>query len=243
MLKLIQIEFMKLRRRRFVWLMLSAALFMPLFALSYFQHIGETGIDSIQFYKWAAFSYTPWIILPVVLGMLCTMLLYDEHQYDVCKQLWIVPIHPMGYFFSKFAVVLFYAILFMCITACASVLAGSFSGCIVWDGNSALYLLKKCMEIGVLTAFAMIPVLAVAASQKGYILPVCVTLIYTFLGFILLMVNMYLHPLSSTTAIVMGDVPGVVLPQELNHIAALFCIGIWGVVSTTAANISLSRRT
>ncbi len=101
MLKLIQTEFMKLRRRRFVWLMLSAALFMPLFALSYFQHIGETGIDSIQFYKWAAFSYTPWIILPVVLGMLCTMLLYDEHQYDVCKQLWIVPVHPMGYFFSS----------------------------------------------------------------------------------------------------------------------------------------------
>ena len=41
-------------------------------------------------------------------------------------------------------------------------------------------------------------VLAVAAAQKGYILPVCLTLIYTFLGFILLMVNMYLHPVSYT---------------------------------------------
>ena len=99
------------------------------------------------------------------------------------------------------------------------------------------------MEIGVLTAFAMLPVLAVAASQKGYILPVCVTLIYTFLGFILLMVNMYLHPLSSMTVIVMGDVPGVVLTQERNNMAALFCIGIWGVVSTAAANIALHRRT
>ena len=54
-----------------------------------------------------------------------------------------------------------------------------------------------------LTAFAVLPVLAVAAVQKGYILPVCLTLVYTFLGFILLMVNMYLHPLSSMTAIVM----------------------------------------
>ena len=93
MLKLIQTEFLKLRRRKFVWLMLLAALFMPFFALFYFQHIGETGIDPVQFYKWTAFSYTPWIILPVVLGMLCTMLMYDENQYDMLKQLWIVPVN------------------------------------------------------------------------------------------------------------------------------------------------------
>ena len=42
------------------------------------------------------------------------------------------------------------------------------------------------MEISLLTAFAMLPVQAVAAAQKGYILPVCLTLVYTFLGFILL---------------------------------------------------------
>ena len=176
MLKLIQTEFLKLRRRKFVWLMLLAALFMPFFALFYFQHIGETGIDPVQFYKWTAFSYTPWIILPVVLGMLCTMLMYDENQYDMLKQLWIVPVNRMGYFFSKFVVVLFYSVLFMFITAIASILAGVLPGYIVWDWNSILYLLKKCMEISVLTAFAVLPILAVASSQKGYILPVCVTL-------------------------------------------------------------------
>lgn len=124
MLKLIQTEFLKLRRRKFVWLMLLAALFMPFFALFYFQRIGETGIDPVQFYKWTAFSYTPWIILPVVLGMLCTMLMYDENQYNMLKQLWIVPVNPMGYFFSKFVVVLFYSVLFMVLTAVTSILAG-----------------------------------------------------------------------------------------------------------------------
>lgn len=66
-----------------------------------------------MFYKWTAFSYTPWIILPVVLGMLCTMLMYNENQYDMLKQLWIVPVNKMAYFFSKFAVVLVYSICFM----------------------------------------------------------------------------------------------------------------------------------
>lgn len=52
-------------------------------------------------------------------------------------------------------------------------------------------------------------------------------LVYAFLGFILLMVNMYLHPLSRMTAIVMRDIPGVVLTQALNIQAALICIAIW----------------
>lgn len=89
MLKLIQVEFLKLRRRKFIWLMLLAALFMPLAAVFYFANIKGTGVEPIEFYKWTAFSYTPWIILPVVLGMLCTMLMYNENQYDILKQLWI----------------------------------------------------------------------------------------------------------------------------------------------------------
>lgn len=98
------------------------------------------------------------------------------------------------------------------------------------------------MEISLLTAFAMLPVLAVAAAQKGYILPVCLTLIYTFLGFILLMVNMYLHPLSSMTAIVMYDIPGAVFDQPLNIPAAFLCIGVWAAASAVLANVALVRR-
>ena len=231
LLKLIQVEFLKLRRRKFIWLMLLAALFMPLAAVFYFSSVKGTGVDPIMFYKWTAFSYTPWIILPVVLGMLCTMLMYNENQYDMLKQLWIVPVNKMAYFFSKFAVVLVYSICFMLVTATASILTGILSGYIPFDSESVLYLLRKCMEISLLTAFAVLPVLAVAAAQKGYILPVCLTLIYTFLGFILLMVNMYLHPLSSMTAIVMYDIPGVVFDQPLNIPAAFLCIGVWAAAS------------
>ena len=108
--------------------------------------------------------------------------------------------------------------------------------------NSISYLFKKCIEIAILTAFSILPLLAVAAAGKNYILPVCVTLVYTFLSFILLMVNMHLHPLSSATAIIMRDIPGVILAQEVNIPAALFCIGIWTIVSIVFAYISLKHR-
>ena len=47
MLKLIHIEFIKLRRRKLIWLMLLAALFMPFFAFLYFHYLGDTGIVDV----------------------------------------------------------------------------------------------------------------------------------------------------------------------------------------------------
>lgn len=137
--------------------------------------------------------------------------------------------------------VLVYSVCFMLITAAASILTGVLPGYIAFDSGSVLYLLRKCMEISLLTAFAVLPILAAAAAQKGYILPVCLTLVYTFLGFILLMVNMYLHPLSSMTAIVMRDIPGVVITQPLNIPGAFLCIGVWGVASVLLAGAALKR--
>lgn len=242
MLKLVQIEFLKLRRRKFIWLMLLASLFMPILAIFYFGNINRTVSSSIQFYKWTTFSYTMWIILPVVLGVLSTMLMYDENQNDMLKQLWIVPVSKVGYFFSKFLIVMLYSVCFMLITAIASIALGMLSGHIAFEWDSSIYLFRKCMEIAVLTAFAVLPLLATSAVGKGYILPVCVTLIYTFLGFILLMVNMYLHPLSSTTAILMRDVPEVALTQTLNIPAAFLCIVIWCIGSIIVAISGLSKR-
>lgn len=242
MLSLVQTEFLKLRRRKSIWLMLVAALFMPLVAVFYFSTTNGTEISPIQFYKWTAFSYTPWIILPLVLGMLSTMLMYDENQNDMLKQLWIIPISKAGYFFSKFMVVLVYSLCFMMLTVVSSILAGVTTGIIPFTADSISFMFIKCLEIALLTPLAMIPVLTVATSQKGYILPVCVTIVYTFFGFILLMVNMYIHPLSSTTAIFMRDIEGVVMKESVQIGKAFLCISAWGTASTLWTIAELYKR-
>lgn len=239
MLSLIQTEFLKLRRRKFIWFMLLSSILMPIIAIFYFGP--AKGITPIQFYKWATFSYTPWIILPIVLGMLCTMLMYDENQNDMVKQIWIIPVSRLGYFFSKFFIVLFYSVCFMMSAAISSILLGSISGLITFANESIPFLFIKCWETGILIPVAMIPVLAAAASQKGYILPVCVTIVYTFLGFILLMVNMYVHPLSSATAILMRNIEGVVMNEPVHIGKAFLCIGIWVSASTIWAKAALHK--
>lgn len=227
-----------------LWLMLLTALIMPFFALLYFNYFGKTGVDPVLFYKWSAFGYTSFIILPFILGILCTILMHDENKYDMPKQLWIVPISKMGYFFSKFFVVLVYSICFMLITAIASVIFSVLSGYVVFEWRSVLFLLKKCLEIAFITAFAMLPILAIAASQKGYILPVCVTLIYIFLGFFIMSVNMYLHPLSSMSVLIArnGEIPGILLTQAINVPLALLCICVWDIMSVILANMTLDKR-
>lgn len=243
MLNLIQTEFLKLRRRKFVWIMMLSALIMPFLAFLLFKYAKKTGGDPVQFYKWSAFGYTMFIILPFVLGVLCTMLIYDENHYDMLKQLWIVPISKMGYFFSKFFVILIYSICFMLITAVASVMFSVLPGYVVFQWGSVLFLLKKCLEIGVITAFAMLPILAIAVSQRGYILPVSITLVYAFIGFILMTVNMYLNPLSSMSVIVMrdGDIPGLAFTQAINIPLAFLCICVWDIIAVLLANVALKR--
>lgn len=244
MLNLIQTEFLKLRRKKLIWLMLPAAFVMPFFATLYFKYLGKNIVPPIQFYKWSAFGYTLFIILPFVLGTFCTMLMHNEKQNDILKQLWIVPINKIGYLFSKFFVIMMYSVLFMLINAAASALFSVLSGCVAFSWESTLYLFEKCLEIGLLASFAMFPVLAIAAIAKGYILPICITLIYAFLGFILMGINEYLHPLTSAAVIIMrnGSLPGVTFTQAINLPLAFLCIFIWDIVAMLLSVISLKKK-
>ncbi|WP_338542365.1 ABC transporter permease [Paenibacillus tundrae] len=244
LLKLIQIEFFKLRRRKFLWMMMFSALIMPFLSYLLFKYAWSTGGDPVQFYKWSAFGLTLFIVLPVVLGILSSMLMYNENQYDMLKQIWIVPVSKMRYFFSKFFVVLIYSICFMIVTALGSVIFSILLDDLALDWHNTLFLIRKCLEIGIITAFAMLPILAIATTQNGYILPVSITLVYAFLGSIIVSINMYIHPLSSMALIVArnGDIPGLNDTQVISIPLAFFSIFVWGIGSVLLANVALARR-
>lgn len=244
MLRLIQTEFMKLRRRTHIGFMLLAALIMPFFALMYFNYFGEKGVQPVLFYKWSAFGYTLFIILPFILGILGIVLMHDENKYDMQKQFWTVPVRKMHYFFSKFFVVLIFSVTFMMITAVASILFSVLSGYVIFQWQSIRFLLGKCMEIAVLTSLAILPVLAVAVGCKGYVLPVCITLLYVFSGFFMASLNAYVHPVSCISIILNrnGDIPGVMLNQPACVMPALLSIGIWDGAAFLLAAFSLKQR-
>jgi bacitracin transport system permease protein len=90
----------------------------------------------------------------------------------------------------------------------------------------------------------MLPILAIATTAKGYIFPICISLIYTFFGFFLMTVNEYLHPLNSAAVIIMGNtgMPGVTFTQAVNLPKAFLCICIWDVFAVLLAAVSVRKK-
>lgn len=242
MLKLIHIEFFKLRRKKLLWFMLLCAFVMPFFAFLYFHYFGEKNVNPMVFYKWSAFGFTQFIILPFVLGMLCVVVMHDENRYHMFQQLWIVPVDKLGLFFSKFFMIFLYATVFMLLTAVASILFGVLPEYFSFSWNSTLLLLERCLEIAVLITFSMLPVLALSASQKGYLFPTCAILIYIFAGFFIASVCPYFHPISCTSILISrnGIIPGLIMPKEL--FPAILGIFIWSFGSVSFATIALNKR-
>ena len=168
-LLLLQTEFQKLRRKPVIWLMLLAAFVMPFFAAVYFRALGNLPVSPPLFYRWAAFGFYPvssycplssdssapyWYTMKDSPVSFCSSGLYQSAE--------------KSYFLGKFFIVLLYSLCFMLLTAIATFGFGISSGCISFQWNSFFFLLEKSMELAVLAAFAILPILAVSGLQKGY---------------------------------------------------------------------------
>ena len=68
--------------------------------------------------------------------------------------------------FSKFCMVLVLSVGFMMLTAVVSVLCSVLPGFVPFRLEDMMYLFEKCMEIGILLAFAMLPILALGNSGE-----------------------------------------------------------------------------
>ncbi len=201
MLNLVKVEFLKLKRKKIVWMMFLATLLI--------------------------FS---------------TMIVSMEYENDTFKALWIVPILKTKLLISKFIIVFLYTLVFMGLSILFTLLFGRIIHHIEMDHFLLIFLIRKCFEISGLLSVSMLPILSIAFLTKKYILPICITIVYAFSGFVILMVNMYIHPLSSSTAIVLRDVPGIILNQDINIFYSLLCIGIWVVGFTIVTKLLLKRR-
>ena len=241
MLNLVKVEFLKLKRKKIVWMMFPATLLMPLLAIIYFGNIDLSG-NAMKYFKWTIFSYNLWLILPIILGIFSTMIVFMEYENDTFKALWIVPIQKTKLLISKFIIVFLYTLVFMGLSILFTLLFGRIIHHIEMDHFLLIFLIRKCFEISGLLSVSMLPILSIAFLTKKYILPICITIVYAFSGFVILMVNMYIHPLSSSTAIVLRDVTGIVLNQDINIFYSLLCIGIWVIGFTIVTKLLLKRR-
>lgn len=237
-------EFLKLRRQKTVPVLMGSSFLMPALAALMFGYLGRTDVAPGEFYRWSAFGFPFFIILPMVLGIMSMILSYGEQKNGITRQLWMVPVGKTGYLAAKFFLILLCSAGFMLLTALASWIFSVLPGFVPFSLENLWYLITKCAQIGVLTAFAMVPVVAFVSVQKGYFLSFCVLFLYVFSGFFLMGGEVYLHPICAAAAVVMrdGDIPGVMGVGRESVCAAVVCIAGWDLAAFAAARCCLGRR-
>ena len=142
MLNVVRVEFSKLRRWKLLRVLPLLSLVLPAITFSYFATHPDYLTD-MGLYKQALFSFNIFLILPAILGVLASMLVYNEQRCDVLKQLWIIPVSKGGYLFAKWVVVLTASLAFMMLAVGFTFAFGLAFGFLSWNGEMMAFVLYK----------------------------------------------------------------------------------------------------
>ena len=126
MLKLIQCEFWKLKRKRLLYVLMSLSLFFPLI-LAYMAKAG-TSADTTEHYLQTRFDYVYTMmlgyglvfLLPCLIGIIAAILFFIERDCDTSKNLRTIPVTNTQLIMAKISMLFIFSITF-CLTSTLSV--------------------------------------------------------------------------------------------------------------------------
>ena len=184
MLKLIQCEMRKLKRKHFVSFVIFAALLFPIpfTALVLAGSMGNfTGFEAVFFGLLVTMGMP--IMLPAVLGIIAAMLFFMERDNDTLKNLRIIPTSPAKIATAKIAVLYILGLIFAFATMVSSMVGGLIAG-------SELTNIGENFGIAIITALlyttSILPVvIAIVGFNRSYIFSVILTFFYTMFDFML----------------------------------------------------------
>lgn len=205
LLNLIQAEIFKIKRKYVVLVALCTALMPPLINVVYTLNLpkGSTINNSFMAFFQSSFTFIEWILLPCVFGAFESFLYFTEKENRTLKELMIIPVNKTMFLLAKLIMLVLFSVLFMLLTTTCTVIGAlpfHYS-----DMSMALIikLFNISLETGLLTSLSMQPIiLIVIVSQVGYILPNCITLIYSVSGVTFASQLAGIHPLASIYGIV-----------------------------------------
>ena len=189
MLKLIQCEFIKLKRKPFVFISLLSSVLMPL-AYAFFLSDEKTSVDAVNGMMSSLFQLSAYLILMPVLVILASHLLFEELDYDTLKNLLTVPVNRTKLVFCKMLVLFLFAIGFMAVGGVVNFVVLLLQG---WKPIGFWTLFFVGLEEGLIMWVGALPcILMVILLNKNYIVSVVLTFFYTMINYILSMNDIFL---------------------------------------------------
>ena len=184
MLKLVRCEFSKLKRKKFILLVvLSAFLFpVPLTALMTMPQTAgqyDSKIDIFNDYFQFVMGYGVGLLLPCMIGVIAAMLFFMERDNDTFKNLRTIPVTSTQMILAKIIVLFFFGIIFSLTSAFIGILCGG----VIAEVNSIVYRLFFALEMGIFITAGTLPlVVLVVFFSKTYVFSVLLCVFYSVLS-------------------------------------------------------------
>ncbi|MFZ4913234.1 MULTISPECIES: ABC transporter permease [Paenibacillus] len=180
-------ELIKLKRKKFVtFVIMSAFLFPFIFTMLALKgSLGNVGVYDKLFQ--AIVGYGQILMLPIVLGIVATMLFFMERDHDTLKNLRTIPLSILQIVTSKLIVLFIFGFIFSSASAGSSIIGGWLLGGI----NDVLYKFEVGAIIGLLLTAGTLPiVIAIVFFNRSYIISIIIVLFYDIFNFAFIFVGL-----------------------------------------------------
>jgi len=181
LLKLVICEFAKLRRKKFILLViLSAFLFpIPLTIMMTTPQMAERYDSDAEVFNTCfqfIMGYGVELLMPCVIGIIAAMLFFMERDNDTFKNLRTIPVTSTQMIFAKVIVLLSMGIVFSLSSAFAAVLCGG----LVSEVNGVGYKFFVALQMGIFVMAGTLPLIVlVVFFSKTYIFSILLCVFYS----------------------------------------------------------------
>lgn len=184
MLKLIKCEFLKLKRKKFIPLVVIAAFMFPI-PLSYLMtapSMMERYTDKADAFDGLfnmVLGYGIQFLLPCIIGVIAAMLFFMERDNDTFKNISTIPVTSTKMVIVKIFVLFLFGIIF----CAASTIAAVICGALTLEVNGLAYKLWLAVETGIFITAGTLPlVVLVVFFSKTYIFSILLCVFYSVLN-------------------------------------------------------------
>lgn len=259
MLKLIRCEFWKLKRKKFIPLVVLAAFMFPL-PLTYLMTtpaMTERYTDKADAFDGLfnmVLGYGIQFLLPCIIGVIAAMLFFMERDNDTFKSTCTIPITSTKMVIAKIFVLFLFGIIFCAASTAATVLCGA----VTLEVNGLAYKLWLSVETGIFITAGTLPlVVLVVFFSKTYIFSILLCVFYSVLNLsatslfdTLPKVILWILPTPLTTFWSAGDMDAHGIRMDLEQMAGLIpstlqvalTLGIMALLSVLIIDLLYKRR-
>ena len=168
MLKLIESEFRKIKRQKFILVTVIAACIFPIPLSAIIVH-SKLSFETLYMFV-IEFGFL--LMLPIVMGCIATLLFHMETDTGANKTLAIIPVSKGKLLLSKLTLLFVLAIFYSISAIGATIVGGVISGSVAEIGSKLFF----AALFGVLITIGMVPILIIIVGfQKNFIISFSMT--------------------------------------------------------------------